>query len=165
MINNKVIINTTEGDITIELDIKNAPIHSQNFIKLVENKFYDNMFFHRTEPNFLIQIGDPNTKPGVNQFENDVGYTITNENNNGLKHLRGTINAARQDDIYNPERKSSGSQFCIFVSDAPHLDEKYTVFGKVINGLEIADKILLKPTDEKFFPKEPTRVKIFMANS
>ena len=159
---NLATIFTSEGDIIIELDMVNTPEHAKNFIKLVNNKFYDDMFFHRTEPNFLIQIGDPNTKPNVKQFHNDVGYTIPPEIKPNIKHLRGSINAARQDDIYNPNRESSGSQFCIFVSDSPHLDNKYTVFGKVIKGLEVADKILLKPTDEKSFPKEPVRVTILM---
>jgi len=155
---------TSEGNIVMELDSEGAPLHVANFIKLVNDGFYDDMFFHRNVRGFLIQTGDPNTKPNVRQFENDSGYTLPSEIIPEAKHVRGSVNAARQDDEHNPKRESSGSQFCIFVSEAPHLDGKYTIFGKVINGMEVADRILAKPTDQNSFPLEPVRIKIKIGN-
>ena len=155
---------TEEGDIVIRLDWDNTPVHAQNFKKLVSEKFYDGMFFQRIVPNFLIQIGDPNTKPGVVPPWGpiDCGYTIPHEIVPGKRHVRGVLNAARQDDQFNPEKKSNGSQFCIFVGEGKHLDGNYTIFGDVVEGLEIADKIVNKPRNERDFPIEHVRVKIVM---
>ena len=91
---------TEEGDIVIRLDWDNTPVHAQNFKKLVSEKFYDGMFFQRIVPNFLIQIGDPNTKPGVVPPWGpiDCGYTIPHEIVPGKRHVRGVLNAARHMD-------------------------------------------------------------------
>jgi peptidyl-prolyl cis-trans isomerase B (cyclophilin B) len=155
---------TEEGKIVIELDSVNAPGHVGNFRRLVEEGFYDGMFFHRLVPGFLIQIGDPNTKPGVVPpwGPNDSGYTIPHEIVPTKRHVRGVINAARQDTSVNPERASSGSQFCIFVGDGSHLDGEYTIFGEVVEGMDIADRIVSKPRESNNFPKEFVRVKILM---
>lgn len=157
---------TEEGKIIIKLDTIDTPIHANNFKKLVEEKFYDNMFFHRIVPNFLIQIGDPNTKPspwGVRQWGPiDCGYNIPQEIKPWKKHIRGVVNAGRADDSVNPNKDSNGSQFCIFVGDGSHLNNEYTIFAEVIEGIEVADKIVNKPRLENDFPKEPVRVKILM---
>ena len=155
---------TNEGNIIIKLDVLNTPIHAKNFEKLVNDKFYDDMFFHRIVPNFLIQIGDPNTKPGMKPPWGpiDCGYTIPNEINPQKKHIRGVINAGRAEDSINPNKDSNGSQFCIFVGDGEHLNGEYTIFGEVISGIEVADKIVNKPKFENDFPKEIVRVKILM---
>jgi len=155
---------TDEGKIIIKLDTLNAPLHAQNFEKLVNDRFYDGMFFHRIVPNFLIQIGDPNTRPEAKPPWGpiDCGYTIPQEINPMKKHIRGVINAGRAEDLVNPEKNSNGSQFCIFVGDGRHLDGEYTIFGEVIDGIEIADKIVNKPKFDNDFPKEIVRVKILM---
>jgi peptidyl-prolyl cis-trans isomerase B (cyclophilin B) len=163
-VDNFATIITTEGNIIIQLDYLNAPNHCKNFKKLVEEKFYDNMFFHRLVPNFVIQIGDPNTRSDMKPPWGpiDCGYTIPHEININKKHIRGVINAGRADDSINPNKDSNGSQFCIFVGDGRHLDNNYTIFAEVIEGLEIADKIVNKPRYENDFPKEIVRVKILM---
>ena len=155
---------TNEGNIIIYLDRVNAPNHCKNFQKLVEEKFYDDMFFHRLVPNFLIQIGDPNTRPGMKPPWGpiDSGYTIPQEINPDKKHIRGVINAGRADDSVNPNKDSNGSQFCIFVGPGHHLNGEYTIFAEVIEGIEVADKIVNKPRYENDFPKETVRVKILM---
>lgn len=155
---------TEEGKIIIKLDFINTPIHANNFKKLVEEKFYDDMFFHRIVPNFLIQIGDPNTKPGKAPPWGpiDCGYNIPQEIKSWKKHIRGVINAGRADDSVNPNKDSNGSQFCIFVGDGSHLNNEYTIFGEVIEGIEVADKIVNKPRFENDFPKQAVRVKILM---
>ncbi len=127
-----VILETSMGDITIELYPKDAPKHVANFKKLVKEGFYDGTYFHRVIPGFMIQGGDPNTKD--NDRSNDgvggPGYTIPAEIKG--KHVLGSVAAARLGDQVNPKKESSGSQFYIVTGDASHLDGEYTVFGKVI---------------------------------
>jgi cyclophilin family peptidyl-prolyl cis-trans isomerase len=136
-----VILETSMGDIKIELYPKDAPQTVKNFKKLVNEGFYDGTYFHRVIPGFMIQGGDPNTK---NNDKSDdgmggPGYTIPAEIKG--KHVLGSVAAARLGDQVNPNRESSGSQFYIVTGDASHLDGQYTVFGKVIEGEDIAIKI------------------------
>lgn len=138
---NKVIMKTSMGEIEIELYEKDAPQHVANFKKLVKSGFYNGLTFHRVIPNFMIQGGDPNSKDKdrSNDGQGGPGYTIPAEIK--LKHQKGSLAAARLGDQVNPKRESSGSQFYIVTGDASHLDGQYTVFGKVIKGYEICEKI------------------------
>jgi peptidyl-prolyl cis-trans isomerase B (cyclophilin B) len=136
-----VIMETSMGSMTIELYSKDAPLHVANFKKLVKDGFYDGLLFHRVIPGFMIQGGDPNTKSGDRSTygQGGPGYTIPAEIK--LKHEMGSLAAARLGDAANPKRESSGSQFYIVTGNASHLDGQYTVYGKVIKGIDIAHKI------------------------
>ncbi|MFQ6113351.1 MAG: peptidylprolyl isomerase, partial [bacterium] len=128
-------IQTTKGNIVVELDAISAPIHVNNFVFLSEQGFYDGLTFHRVVPEFVIQGGDP-TGNGTG----GPGYRIPAEI--GLPHHQGVIAMARQGDVVNPERMSSGSQFYITLEPQPHLDgQGYSVFGKVIQGFDVVQKI------------------------
>jgi peptidyl-prolyl cis-trans isomerase B (cyclophilin B) len=108
---------TSAGDITVVL-YDDTPIHRDNFIKLVNEKFYDGTLFHRVIPQFMIQAGDPGSKdakPGVQLGSGGPGYTIPAEMKPNHYHKKGVLAAARQGDQVNPKRASSGSQFYIVV--------------------------------------------------
>lgn len=138
---NIVIMETSMGDMTIELYPNDAPKHVENFKKLVKSHFYDGLLFHRVIPSFMIQGGDPNTKGNDKSTygQGGPGYTIPAEIK--LKHEMGSLAAARLGDQANPKRESSGSQFYIVTGPASHLDGQYTVYGKVIKGMDVAHKI------------------------
>lgn len=128
--------------VTIELDESNAPLTSANFKKLVEEGFYKGIAIHRVVPNYIVQMGDPLTKDAARKSDwgtGGPGYTVPAET--GQKHLRGSIAMARLSDGVNPSRASSGSQFYVCLADMPALDGDYTVFGKVVSGLEHFDRI------------------------
>lgn len=129
-------IKTEKGDIVCELKPQEAPFSVTNFIQLAKGKFYDGLTFHRVEPNFVIQGGDPK-----GNGTGGPGYTVKGETQNGLKHLKGALAWARTGDNVNPERRSSGSQFYITLAATPFLDNQYTVFGYVTQGLEVTEKI------------------------
>ena len=132
-----VTIETNEGIIKAELYPEIAPNTVANFISLIQKGFYDGTIFHRVIPGFMIQGGDPEgTGMG------GPGYRISGEFSmngfpNDLKHSRGVLSMAR---AAHPD--SAGSQFFIMVADAPHLDGQYASFGKVIEGMEEADRIV-----------------------
>ncbi len=137
-----VVLETVLGDIVIKLADTDAPKTAANFRKLVAEKFYDGTCFHRVIPGFMIQGGDPNSKNAdpSDDGTGGPGYTVPAEIK--LKHLRGSVATARQSDVVNPKRDSSGSQFFIDVAPQPSLDAGgYTVFGEVISGMETVDKI------------------------
>jgi peptidyl-prolyl cis-trans isomerase B (cyclophilin B) len=130
------IIETERGEIVIELYPKVAPKTVENFEKLVNKGFYNGLTFHRVVPGFVVQGGDPQgTGAG------GPGYDIPAEINPNEHHLRGTVATARLGDEVNPERKSSGSQFYICLEPQPALDGQYTIFGGVIKGMNVVDKI------------------------
>jgi len=135
------VIETRFGNIVIEFDIENAPIHAANFKKLAEAGYYDGITFHRIIPGFMIQGGDINSRDDdpTNDGSGGPGYTVGAEIH-GV-HKRGAIAAARTGNNVNPERRSSGSQFFFCHVDIPHLDGEYTVYGKIIEGIEVIDKI------------------------
>ena len=133
---------TTEGDIILELDGRQAPLTVGNFLELVDSGFYDGTIFHRVIPGFMAQGGGHT--PDLELKETDA--TVPNESGNGLTHARGTIAMAR---TANPH--SANSQFFINVVDNRRLDPSkkrvngswgYTVFGQVIEGMEVVDKIV-----------------------
>ncbi len=161
----KVLIKTTLGDITVLL-YDDTPQHRDNFIKLVEQGFYNGSIFHRVIKDFMVQGG------GAPAGQAEVNYLVPAEFNSKYIHKKGALAAARMADYVNPERKSSGSQFYIVqgkvvppeqltqfeayhgkqytaeqkeiystIGGTPHLDYNYTVFGEVISGLDVVDKI------------------------
>jgi peptidyl-prolyl cis-trans isomerase B (cyclophilin B) len=140
--------------IKIELYPDVAPNTVRNFISLANSNFYDGLIFHRVIPDFMIQGGDPEGT-GVG----GPGYSIKGEfSNNGfdnnLKHDRGVISMARAQD-----KNSAGSQFFIMHKDSPHLDGEYAAFGKVIEGIEVVDKIAAVETAGQDRPKEDAKMK------
>ena len=138
------------GVIDLELYPKYAPITVNNFLKLVDENFYDNLTFHRIISGFMIQGGDPLGDGTGGSKENIKGEFLANGIDNPLKHTRGVISMARTN---NPN--SASSQFFIMHQDAPHLDGMYAAFGKVIKGEEVIDKIASCKTDYNDKPLEP----------
>ena len=142
------VITTQFGDIVIEFFEEEAPNHVKNFKKLATTGFYDGCTFHRVIPGFMIQGGDPNSKDDdrSNDGTGGPGYTIDAEFSK-IHHDRGILSMARAMDP-----NSAGSQFFVVVKDSRFLDNKYTVFGKVIEGMEIADEIVGVSCDAKDNP-------------
>ena len=121
----KVKIKTSHGDLVITL-YNETPKHKENFIKLVNESFYDNTLFHRVIKDFMIQGGDPNSKgaaAGIALGEGGPGYTIEAEIKSSLYHKKGALCAARQGDNVNPEKRSSGSQFYVVTGKAYQKEE------------------------------------------
>lgn len=125
---------TEKGDIVVALDAGAAPKTVDNFVSLAREGFYDGLTFHRVVPGFVIQGGDP-----LGDGTGGPGYTVPAEIE--LEHVKGAIAMARKPDEANPERASSGSQFYITLDETPHLDGDYTVFGQVVEGMEIVESI------------------------
>ncbi|MHB9023637.1 MAG: peptidylprolyl isomerase [Armatimonadota bacterium] len=126
-------IETAKGKITVELYGKDAPLTTANFVKLAKSGFYDGLNFHRVEPGFVIQGGDPN-----GDGTGDPGYAIKLEIAPKLKHIKGALAMARSSD---PD--SAGCQFYITLDATPSLDGGYAVFGKVIKGMDVVEKIAI----------------------
>jgi cyclophilin family peptidyl-prolyl cis-trans isomerase len=192
--NRVVQIQTELGNINILLS-DSTPLHRNNFIALVKEKFYDSLLFHRIIQNFMIQGGDPGSKyakAGQMLGNGGKNYRVPAEFNIHLFHKRGVLAAARDD---NPERASSSCQFYIVqgkkwtdaeldqteqlrldgkklpdsvrtiyktIGGTPQLDMNYTVFGEVIAGLEVIDKIAAKPKDRYNRPLQDVRMKIII---
>lgn len=142
------------GIIELELYPEAAPKTVKNFLKLVNEGFYNGLIFHRVIPGFMIQGGDPHGNGMGGAKENVVGEFKANGFNNPIKHTRGVISMAR---AYNPN--SASSQFFIMHKDAPHLDGQYAAFGKVVSGIEVVDEIASIPTDYSDRPKIAVRMK------
>ena len=132
----EAIVSTAKGEIRLELNAQKAPISVNNFVYLAKAGFYDGLTFHRVEPGFVIQGGDP-----LGNGTGGPGYTIEGETSNGLKHIKGALAWARLGDSMNPKRRSSGSQFYITLAPTPFLDNAYTVFGQTLAGMDIVAKI------------------------
>lgn len=130
----EAIIHTTQGDITVQLRAAAAPHGVNNFVFLAKQGFYDGLFFHRVEPGFVVQGGDP-----LGDGSGGPGYTLPAEI--GLKHEKGAVAWARLPDQVNPDRRSSGSQFYITLAPTHFLDEGYSVFGYVTKGMDVVEKI------------------------
>lgn len=245
-----ILISTPYGNMKVKL-FKETPLHSNNFLKLVKQGFYDSLLFHRVINQFMIQGGDPDSKLADDTTmlgNGDIGYWIPAEFNKNIYHKKGMLAAAREDDEINPARESSGSQFYIVMGktfdsaalrkaelrvnknliqkinynvafsgkspelrkyymrlDAegktdslkyarqrltdpvsiatyertphftytakqrktyattggtPHLDMNYTIFGEVVEGLDVIDKIAAVKTDKNDRPKENVRMKM-----
>ncbi|PIR24753.1 MAG: peptidyl-prolyl cis-trans isomerase [Deltaproteobacteria bacterium CG_4_10_14_0_2_um_filter_43_8] len=130
------VIKTEKGDVVCELFADAAPLSVTNFKYLADGEFYNGLTFHRVVPNFVIQGGDP-TGTG----SGGPGYTIKAEI--GKSHPKGALAWARTPDEVNPERKSNGSQFYITLEPTPFLDGQYTVFGQVVSGMNVVEKIAM----------------------
>lgn len=186
-----VLMSTTVGEIELLL-YNETPKHRDNFVKLMEERVYDGLLFHRVIKNFMIQAGDPKSRdaePGQMLGDGSLGYTIPAEIRKGIYHKRGALCAARQGDDVNPRRESSASQFYIVqgqvwdektlermeqrfgrkftpeqrkiyttVGGTPHLDGEYTVFGEVLKGMDVVDKISTFETDKMDRPLEDVRI-------
>lgn len=199
----KVLIQTTEGDITLKL-YNETPLHRDNFIKLVKAKTYSGVLFHRVIKEFMIQGGDSNSKtaaPDVMLGDGDVGYTIPAEfKTPQIYHKYGALAAAREGDDSNPQKASSGCQFYIVVGKkftddqldklqeskiaryghandstykfssqarqeyktvggTPHLDGNYTVYGEVLKGMNVVEKISKSETNNHDRPVKDIWIK------
>ncbi|MBI5212895.1 MAG: peptidylprolyl isomerase [Nitrospirae bacterium] len=146
----KAVIETKFGNMEIKFFPDVAPNHVKNFIELAKKGFYDGATFHRVIPGFMIQGGDPNSKdPDKSKHGmGGPGYTVNAEFNE-KSHKRGIISMAR---AANPD--SAGSQFFICVADSLFLDRQYTVFGEVVSGMDVADKIVGQERDMMDNPVE-----------
>lgn len=155
------VIETKLGKIVVALYEKDAPKTSANFLKLAKEKFYDGTTFHRVIPGFMAQGGDPTSKDASARSRHGTGgpgYTVEAEIKRD--HKRGTLATARTGDEVNPERRSSGSQFFINVKDNSFLNGGYTVFGEVIAGMDVVDKIVAVPRDSRDNPNDPVTMKV-----
>ena len=153
----KAIIKTKFGDMDIVFFPEKAPKHVENFIALAKSGFYNGTIFHRVIPGFMIQGGDPNTKD-LNKPETygqgGPSQRLKAEFND-IPHRRGILSMARANDP-----NSAGSQFFIVVKDSNFLDGQYTVFGEVVKGMEVADKIVSLPKNSRDLPTERAEMTI-----
>lgn len=149
---------TTHGKMRVKLYSK-TPKHRDNFVKLVKEKYYDGIRFHRVIEGFMIQTGDPYSRDTslVNMWgQGGPDYTVPAEFVNEYWHKKGALAAARKGDMANPRKASSGSQFYIVHDENAclHLDGQYSIFGEVIDGLDVIDKIATVATDRYDRPYE-----------
>ncbi len=143
-----VLLQTTMGEVRIELLEETMPVTAGNFRKLVEKRFYDGTIFHRVIAGFMIQGGDPEgTGMG------GPGYAIRDEFTANNRNGRGTISMA------NAGPNTAGSQFFINVVDNHRLDPKHPVFGRVVGGMEVVDAISRTPTDHKDQPRTTVTIR------
>ncbi|MBK5355333.1 peptidylprolyl isomerase [Pseudomonas sp. TH41] len=153
-----VLLDTTNGQIEIELDPVKAPKSTENFLKYVDSGFYNNTIFHRVIPGFMIQGG------GFTQQmqQKETKEPIKNEHNNGLKNVRGTLSMARTSD---PD--SATSQFFVNVKDNDFLDngDGYAVFGKVVKGMDVVDVIVNSQTTTKSGMKDVPADPVFIKSA
>jgi peptidyl-prolyl cis-trans isomerase B (cyclophilin B) len=193
----RVLIRTTEGDITLKL-YNETPLHRDNFIRLVRSRAYDNTVFHRVIPEFMIQGGDTRER---GRRAADINRTIPAEiRTPAIYHRHGALAAARISDVHNPTRRSSADQFYIVVGrvftdeqldeiqeriitryalhendprfiiseqarhdyktigGTPHLDGTYTIFGRVLSGMDVVERISQVETGEGNRPVEEVRI-------
>ena len=147
---------TTLGTIVIDLYEAETPVHAANFKKLASTGAFEGIYFHRVIPGFVVQGGDPNTRDNDDRSDDGmggIGERLPAEI--GHPHLRGTLGAARDN---NPEKKSSGSQFYFCLARLAQLDGNYTVFGKVIEGMDVVDQIATLERDSADNPLRPVTI-------
>lgn len=158
-----VTIETKFGDMHLVL-YNQTPQHKANFIKLAKEGFYNGTTFHRIIDGFVIQGGDPNTKDGdkTNDGMGGPGYTVSAEFVDSVTHIQGAVAAAREGDRVNPQKASSGSQFYIVENEegTHFLDGNYTVFGQVIKGLDVVEKIAIQAKDARDRPLEDIKMTV-----
>ena len=141
----RVRLNTTAGSFEVALFKDLAPQHVENFLKLCSEGFYDGTRFHRTQADFMIQGGDPNSREDdrTQWGQGGVDYTIPQEPN-GLYHFAGMLSAAKKP----TDTESSGCQFFVTTQPAHHLDGQHTVFGAVVSGMDVVQRIASAPLSE-----------------
>lgn len=192
--NQYVRVKTEYGECIIKL-YNETPLHRDNFLKLAKKGYYNGTLFHRVIKAFMIQGGDPdsrNAKPDSLLGEGGPKYTIPAEFRDSLFHKKGVLAAAREGDLVNPAKASSGSQFYLVqgkiftdeqlnsleekrlkfkipewqrqvyktIGGVPHLDRNYTVYGEIVVGLELVDKIAAMETDKNDRPKQDVKMEI-----
>ena len=153
----KATLKTKFGNIDIKLYPDVAPSHVDNFLKLAKSGFYNGTIFHRVIPGFMIQGGDPNTKDPNKPETYGMGgpsHKLKAEFSD-IPHRRGIVSMARTNDP-----NSAGSQFFIVVKDSNFLDGHYTVFGEVVKGIEVADKIVNLPRNSRDLPTERVEITV-----
>lgn len=155
-------IMTTLGTMRVKL-YSMTPKHRDNFSKLVADNFYNGIRFHRVIEGFMIQAGDPYSRDTslINMWgQGGPDYTVPAEFVPEYKHKKGALAAARKGDMANPKKASSGSQFYIVHDEnsCVHLDGQYSVFGEVIRGLEVIDKIASVPVDRMDRPVKDVKI-------
>ena len=153
---------TSHGTMRLKL-YSMTPKHRDNFVKLVKEHYYDGLRFHRVIEGFMIQGGDPysrDTSKANLWGQGGPDYTVPAEFVNQYWHKKGAIAAARKGDMANPTKASSGSQFYIVHDENAclHLDGQYSIFGEVIEGLEVIDKIATVETDYYDRPMEDVMI-------
>ena len=154
MANPIVTIQMKDGGVMkAELYPEIAPETVKNFVDLASKGFYNGLIFHRVIPGFMIQGGDPEGTGMGGPGYKIKGEFTANGFRNDLKHTRGVLSMARAMDP-----NSAGSQFFIMHEDSPHLDGQYAAFGKVIEGIEVVDKIASVRTDYQDRPLEPQQI-------
>ncbi|MDA3885861.1 MAG: peptidylprolyl isomerase [Candidatus Delongbacteria bacterium] len=144
---NSAVIETNKGSIIITFFEKEAPNHVNNFKKLVESGFYNGKIFHRVIEDFVIQTGKSDKKD-LELIDAEINKI----------HFRGAIGAARKDDKINPEMKSDPTEFYITLRPKPELDGKYTIFGRVAEGMDLVEAISKLKTNDNDFPDEPVKI-------
>ncbi|KQR71910.1 peptidylprolyl isomerase [Pedobacter sp. Leaf176] len=192
--NQYVLIKTSFGECIVKL-YNETPLHRDNFLKLSKEGYYNGTLFHRVIKDFMIQGGDPdskNAKPDSLLGEGGPKYTVPAEFRDSLFHKKGVLAAAREGDVVNPLKASSGSQFYLVqgkvftdeqlnsleekrlkfkipewqrqvyktIGGTPHLDRNYTVYGEIVVGLDIVDKIAAVLTDKNNRPKQDVKMDI-----
>jgi len=161
---NKVRISTTYGDIDLLL-FDNTPYHRANFIYLTKLGYFNDTFFHRVVPDFVIQGGNSD-HPKTWRKRRKIGrYLLPQDNDKGHKHDRGVISIPSSEED-NPHKLASPFEFFIVQQKggAYHLDEDFTPFGKVINGMDVVDKICAQPIDGRENPIQNIKMKIKIIN-
>ncbi|HEY1202595.1 MAG TPA: peptidylprolyl isomerase [Niastella sp.] len=191
-LNKDIELVTSKGTMVIRLS-DSTPKHRDNFIKLVNQHYYDGLLFHRVMSQFMVQAGDPKSKtakPGEALGAGNPGYTIPAEMRPYLFHKKGALAAARTPDEVNPTRESNGSQFYLVqgrvyddadlnqiearlngykipaahrevyktVGGSPSLDQKYTIFGEVIKGVEVIDSIAAVAVGDRNRPLQDVKI-------
>jgi len=148
------------GEILLKFYPDVAPNHVKNFIKLAKEKYYDGTTFHRVIPGFMIQGGDPNSR-GPDRSTHGLGGPADRlkAEFNSRPHQRGVLSMARAN-----EPDSAGSQFFICVADSNFLDWKYTAFGEVVSGMEVADKIVNVKRDGRDNPLDRVEMTVTITN-
>ncbi|MBJ7326845.1 MAG: peptidylprolyl isomerase [Chthoniobacterales bacterium] len=136
-----------------------APLHVQNFKDLVQRRYYNGMRFHRAFPGTLLQTGDPYSKHGPTDRTGTGGPSYTVPAEIRLPHKKGSLAMSRVDGKINPARVSNGSQFYICLKDQPKLNGEYSVFGRVLDGMDVLEAISRKNTDANNFPLEKIVIK------
>lgn len=155
------VLSTKHGEIKIKFFPDVAPKHVESFKKLASEGFYDGCTFHRVIPGFMIQGGDPNSKNAEARHLHGTGgpgYTVPAEFSD-KQHMRGIVSAARS-----AQPDSAGSQFFICVANSPWLDGQYSVFGEVIEGMEVADKIVDEARDPRDNPVDRIEMTVKIEN-
>ena len=166
------VISTKHGDMVVEFYPEVAPMHVESFIALAEEEYFNGTAFHRVIPGFVIQGGDPNSKLDNRALHGTGGragkfFGIGDKNDpntwlipaefNDIPHTKGILSMARTNDP-----NSASSQFFVCHDNAPFLDKNYTVFGKVIKGLEVIDLIVNSEKDMNDNPLEKIEMTVFM---